>query len=230
MPAAQPSLAALRPTLDKLPYAVLATIRDPVQVIDRDHRMVWCNTFTAEGRVWRAEDMIGRICHEKLFDRATPCPDCPAGEVFATGRSRVQEKMFPLPDGSHRWREVHSYPIHGPDGRTAFVVKIGFDITPQKREQGRLEKYLAYLETSLQDAAGDGPDRTVAEARERFGLTAREQEVLRLLAEGFTNLQMAKILAISPHTVKSHVVHVYDKLGVGDRAQAAVWAVRLKLV
>lgn len=229
MPVAKPRLA-IGPALDNLPYAVLANIRDPVQVLDREHRILWCNTVTSEGRVWRAEDLVGRICHEEFFDRPTPCPDCPIGEVFATGRSHVQEKIFPMSDGSHRWREVHSYPIHGPDGRTAFVVKIGFDITSQKRKQGRLEKYLAYLENSLHNDPGDGPERTARQAREEFGLTAREQEVLRLLAEGFSNPQIAKILDVSPHTVKTHVVHVYDKLGVGDRAQAAVWAVRLGLV
>lgn len=55
-------------------------------------------------------------------------------------------------------------------------------------------------------------------------LTERELEVLRLLANGMSNPEIAKALAISQHTVKSHVTHIYDKLGVNDRAQAAVWA------
>jgi DNA-binding CsgD family transcriptional regulator/ArsR family metal-binding transcriptional regulator len=55
-------------------------------------------------------------------------------------------------------------------------------------------------------------------------LTEREVDVLRLLAKGFSNPEMARLLAISQHTVKTHVTHVYDKLGVNDRAQAAVWA------
>lgn len=55
-------------------------------------------------------------------------------------------------------------------------------------------------------------------------LTEREIDILRLLAKGFSNPEMAKLLSISPHTVKTHVTHIYDKLGVNDRAQAAVWA------
>jgi DNA-binding NarL/FixJ family response regulator len=57
-------------------------------------------------------------------------------------------------------------------------------------------------------------------------LTGREQEVLRLVAEGQTNKQIAHELSISPETVKEHVQHVLRKLGVYDRTQAAVWAVR----
>lgn len=57
-------------------------------------------------------------------------------------------------------------------------------------------------------------------------LTKRELEVLLILAHGGSNIEIAESLYISPHTVKTHVAHIYDKLGVNDRAQAAVWAAR----
>jgi DNA-binding CsgD family transcriptional regulator/ArsR family metal-binding transcriptional regulator len=63
-----------------------------------------------------------------------------------------------------------------------------------------------------------------------FKITAREAEVLRLLTEGFTNKEIAEILKVSHNTVKSHVVHIFDKLGVNDRTQAAVWAAQNELV
>jgi DNA-binding NarL/FixJ family response regulator len=52
-------------------------------------------------------------------------------------------------------------------------------------------------------------------------LSAREQEVLRLLAEGMTDREIANALAISPRTVESHVSSVLRKLGVRNRAEAA---------
>jgi DNA-binding CsgD family transcriptional regulator len=55
-------------------------------------------------------------------------------------------------------------------------------------------------------------------------------EVLRLVAQGATNTEISHILSISPHIVKSHVIHIFNKLGVNDRSQAAVWAARRKLV
>lgn len=57
-------------------------------------------------------------------------------------------------------------------------------------------------------------------------LTDREIEVLRLLATGLNNRGIAAILFIAESTVKTHVEHIIGKLGVSDRVQAAVWAVR----
>jgi len=62
------------------------------------------------------------------------------------------------------------------------------------------------------------------------GLTAREVEVLKLLAEGLTNQEIANRLIVSPTTVKTHVQNILQKLGVSDRTQAAVYAVRCGLI
>jgi DNA-binding NarL/FixJ family response regulator len=61
-------------------------------------------------------------------------------------------------------------------------------------------------------------------------LTQRESEVLRQLAYGLTNKEIAQTLHISYETVKEHVQHILRKIGVTDRTQAAVWAVRKELV
>ncbi len=63
-----------------------------------------------------------------------------------------------------------------------------------------------------------------------FKLSGREAEVLRLITEGFTNKEIAQILKVSHNTVKSHVVHIFNKLGVNDRTQAAVWAAQNELI
>jgi NarL family two-component system response regulator LiaR len=57
-------------------------------------------------------------------------------------------------------------------------------------------------------------------------LSEREREVLRLIAEGFTNAQIAERLVISERTVKSHVNNILSKLQVADRTQAAIFAWR----
>jgi DNA-binding NarL/FixJ family response regulator len=61
-------------------------------------------------------------------------------------------------------------------------------------------------------------------------LTKREGEVLKQLALGLTNKEIAQSLGISYETVKEHVQHILRKIGVSDRTQAAVWAVRKELV
>jgi DNA-binding NarL/FixJ family response regulator len=57
-------------------------------------------------------------------------------------------------------------------------------------------------------------------------LTKRESEVLKQLALGLSNKEIAQALSISYETVKEHVQHILRKLSVADRTQAAVWAVR----
>ena len=58
------------------------------------------------------------------------------------------------------------------------------------------------------------------------GLTAREVEVLRLLARGSSNKDIAKQLVITPKTASNHVEHIYTKVGASTRAGAALYAVR----
>lgn len=62
------------------------------------------------------------------------------------------------------------------------------------------------------------------------GMTRREVEILKLLGEGLSNKQIAYRLKISEKTVRNHVSNFYAKLGVGDRSQAVLYAVRKGLV
>jgi DNA-binding NarL/FixJ family response regulator len=68
-------------------------------------------------------------------------------------------------------------------------------------------------------------DKTVPEELE-VPLTPRETQVLRLVSLGLSNQEIADPLAISIETVKEHVQNLLRKLSVGDRTQAAVWAIR----
>jgi|AGTN01.2.fsa_nt_gi Response regulator containing a CheY-like receiver domain and an HTH DNA-binding domain len=61
-------------------------------------------------------------------------------------------------------------------------------------------------------------------------LSARELDVLRLIVEGRSNSEIAKLLVITGDTVKSHIKHILEKLAVSDRTQAAVKALRDGLV
>jgi two-component system, NarL family, response regulator NreC len=61
-------------------------------------------------------------------------------------------------------------------------------------------------------------------------LTAREKEVLQLLAEGKTNKEVAQLLDVSPYTVESHRTNLMQKLGIHNTAEIVLYAVRKRLV
>lgn len=82
-------------------------------------------------------------------------------------------------------------------------------------------------------AAGEAPldpkaARVLLDSRRVAGpektLSAREQEVLRLVTQGLANKQIARRLAISERTVKAHLTNIFARIGVTDRTQAALWA------
>jgi len=56
------------------------------------------------------------------------------------------------------------------------------------------------------------------------GLTRREVEILQLVAEGYSNAQLAKMLWVTEQTVKFHLSNIYRKLGVANRTEASRWA------
>jgi len=83
------------------------------------------------------------------------------------------------------------------------------------------------------DSASPSAQRPIEERRHPASLellTPREVEVLRLVARGRTNEQIARSLLVSVSTVKKHIRRVVDKLGVSDRTQAAVRAIELGLL
>jgi DNA-binding NarL/FixJ family response regulator len=78
------------------------------------------------------------------------------------------------------------------------------------------EAVLDFMSVASSAAAGEDPAFAA--------LSAREREILALLAEGLGNAEIAERLSISDKTVRNHVSNVFDKLGVWTRAQAIVFA------
>ena len=82
-----------------------------------------------------------------------------------------------------------------------------------------------------QPTRGRGEERTAAApAPPQGGLTPREREVAELIARGRSNKLIALELGIAEKTVKTHVGNILGKLGLSDRTQAALYAVREGLV
>jgi len=88
----------------------------------------------------------------------------------------------------------------------------------------------------MQQFATGGEDRPLpavppanGRTRERSPLSQREREIVGLVAQGFKNKEMAEKMFISEQTVKNHLHNIFDKLGVSDRLELALYAIHKKL-
>jgi DNA-binding NarL/FixJ family response regulator len=180
-----------------------------------------------------------------------------AGEA-ASGREAVEvarrlrpdvvlmDLVMPGGDGIEALRAIR---VAVPDARvlvlTSFVDDVQVFAAMEAGAAGYLLKDVSpdALATAVRDVHAGRPalGPAVAERLMRRGggdagnprlasLTARERDVLRLMVDGLANKQIARRLSITEKTVKTHVSSILGKLGVADRTQASVLALRSRLV
>ena len=74
------------------------------------------------------------------------------------------------------------------------------------------------------------PPSGESKIKKNFGLTPREMEVVEAIVAGYTNKEIAEKFTISEQTVKHHLTNIFDKLGVFNRLELAVFAINNRLV
>ncbi|MFZ5452092.1 MAG: LuxR C-terminal-related transcriptional regulator [Thermodesulfobacteriota bacterium] len=151
--------------------------------------------------------------------------------AFAAALSQERTEADCCPGLARPMARQAVYPVVDKQGNLQSTVTINIQGGKNRDSLGGKQKRIDLTERKLThlgraEETGEGARENAAPGL----LTARELEVLRLLSQGATNLEISGHLHISPHTVKSHVIHIFNKLGVDDRTQAAVWATRHNLV
>lgn len=86
-----------------------------------------------------------------------------------------------------------------------------------------------YIQPSLLPALNESMEDYALDKEKIECLTKRELDVLRLISEGCSNKKISDELTISERTVKNHISHIFRKINVEDRTQAAVFAIRNKI-
>jgi LuxR family maltose regulon positive regulatory protein len=115
-----------------------------------------------------------------------------------------------------------------PEGYIRLFADLGRPMA-ELLDEARTRKVMPdYVDTLL--AAFDAPLASAADRRLPEPISAREQEILTLLAAGLTNREIADRLVISPETVKKHTASIYAKLAVSNRTEAAARARELGLL
>jgi non-specific serine/threonine protein kinase len=122
--------------------------------------------------------------------------------------------------------DVHVYE-RSVETTKAILSETAFAAAWQAGQELSWEDVVAEVETFALTVTEPAIDaRPLADLTTSYGLTRREQQVLRLLAEGHTNRAIANVLSISERTVEGHVLHILTKLDLPSRAAAAAFAVR----
>lgn len=219
---------------------ILKSLRIPLAVIDRDFHFLWLNQEMAQIYQTQPDRATGKICYQIINAENGPCHDCPVVAAQKSGRREMSQKYKDFPNGVRKFGDVSAFPIYDPKKNMVATLvmiidvthKIVVDMDPTYQMLTRLMSgVLGWMPWSL-DSTGrkrknhaHRPTQTVSSR-----LTRRETQVLHQLVKGCSNTQIGERLGISPHTVKSHVVSIFNKLGVNDRIQAAVVATKQGIV
>jgi DNA-binding NarL/FixJ family response regulator len=107
-------------------------------------------------------------------------------------------------------------------GAVAYVVKTAHPDDLASAVRQVLDRSIFLPET--QTPVGAAPARDEEREGESPMLTRREQEILQLVAEGYSNAELARMLWVTEQTVKFHLSNIYRKLGVPNRTGASRWA------
>jgi HD-GYP domain-containing protein (c-di-GMP phosphodiesterase class II) len=151
---------------------------------------------------------LGRLaaCHHERADGSGYHRGARAGELSQP------ERLLAVADAYHALTEARP---HRP-------ARSGADACAELRRMARAGRFATADTEAVVEAAGHAVANVPA--GRPADLTEREVEVLRLIARGRSNRQVAEELVISPKTVGTHVEHIYAKAGVSTRAGAALFA------
>lgn len=218
--------------IDGMGLSILKSIRDPLGVFGIDFNVKWVNKAMAYIHQCKPEDMIGKNCYFDYCKKSTTCCQCPIIRVRDTGKSFITERSLEFPDGITRWGEIRANPVWSSDRELLAVTVLVIETTEIRKKLQEKKEYNEYLSDIVNKNSITNKKNNFFREDIKFtvNMSKREIEVLRLLTEGYTNVRISDMLSISSNTVKRHVDNIFNKLGVNDRTQAAVLAVRNKLI
>ncbi|MEV6326788.1 AAA family ATPase [Streptomyces sp. NPDC051909] len=217
-------LAAAAVTAEADARGLPAAAEGRAEALDRIRRFV--RGMAAPAPVWQAYSLHvsaelaraeGRDSAERRAEVLAAVEPLDRPYELAMARHRLADAL--LADGGRREEAAALL-------RAAHATAVRLGAQPLRED---VELLAARARLAPPSAAPDTPERPEPEG-DAFGLTPREQDVLRLVAAGRTNRQIAEELFISPKTASVHVSNILAKLGVAGRGEAAALAHRLRLL
>lgn len=204
---------------------------DGVIAVDQDQRIVLWNNAAERLLGFKAEEVLGRLCDEVMAGRdASGCSIC--DKSCSKRILQVEQELIPTQEiivrtkrGQEIWLSMSTMVVPSRWRDLCVLVHFFRNITHQK-ELERSVQQLFITMAKLSSSQATGPVLSPSPSSRALLLTAREREVLRLLASGISTKGIATKLFISPATVRNHIHNILTKLGVGNRLEAATLALR----
>ncbi|HEY5641059.1 MAG TPA: LuxR C-terminal-related transcriptional regulator, partial [Dehalococcoidia bacterium] len=158
--------------------------------------------------------------------------DCPTIRAVTHGKGPpAYDVKSRTKDGRDIWLNVSVIPAPDPEGDGHLAVHMFRDVSQRRKAELLAQQTIATVSEFSEGPGGTNGDSIIdSQPAPQPPLTRRELEVLRFLACGMRDANIAESLGIRPTTVRNHVEHILGKLGVHSRLEAVVFAAQHRLV
>jgi len=206
---------------------------DGLMAIGPDCRIVYWNRGAQEVLGYAPEEVISRPCYEViqgLTERGTLLctPDCP---IIRGAHKGAKVRSFELEtmdkEGRRLWLTMSTLFITAPAASNGFVFHLFHDVREHRQAQELIKEFALRASQLLIRNRGDTPSPQEPPQWLRR-LTPRERGVLHLLTQGLTAKEIAKRLSISEVTIRNHIQHIREKLGVHSQLEAVLYALKYR--
>jgi PAS domain S-box-containing protein len=214
--------------------AALERATEGAFLIDRNQRITFWNRAAQEMLGYAPAEVLGRSCFDVIQGRDDHDHAWCRGNCSVTARAKTGQPvetfntLAKTKAGDLRWINVSILALETvTEEDSPAVLHLFRDASEMKRREQFARQVLHLVETMHQQPARS---TTASGSPLPESLTAREMEVLQLLAQGFSTLQIIQALSISRSTTRNHIQNIYQKLEVHTRAQAVAYAFEHGLV
>jgi len=172
---------------------------DAILIVDSDYSVQYANPMSQKLTGVPTADLIGRRCHEALFNSETVCDTCRVTQVLRSGELTFAVKHDTNAAGEEHWVETMWYPVFNEDGTIESVVEIAKDVTDIKHAEFALQEYNERLEESVH-ARTTQLEKTNTDLEEEVAERRRAEKALRESEERFRSL-----VELAPDLILVHI-------------------------